>query len=304
MVAQELATALKCHWVFGNSYLCLDQGDLRDSAQQDNRLLVNHSPENDSQSALNSIGMHGNAILSRYPLLQADNCSLFITKDKFESRYEKRLGHKRGLWATADTPWGEITLAVAHLDAFASPHARYLQAQDLLGSLNQVSPLIFAGDLNTTTFSMGAVSNILSNLPRALRGVRHTLHHYLHPYEQYERALFELFQAHQLEWQSFNDLRAETFRFDFNDPVRIAELHEKLPAWVVRWMRARAQPHGGVARGRLDWCTARGVQALGTNDRQDVRGGSLAPRVLQLRDSQGRELSDHDVILTDLVIQS
>ena len=45
-----------------------------------------------AQGADNEVGMHGNAILSRRPILRAETFTVAITRDKFESQ-ERRLGH-------------------------------------------------------------------------------------------------------------------------------------------------------------------------------------------------------------------
>ena len=88
-VAAELADLLGFGYVFGNSYLCLDFGDARDGVK----------------AAENRESLHGNAILSRFPLRRAESFSIAITRDKFQSS-EKRLGHKKALWAEVDTPLG------------------------------------------------------------------------------------------------------------------------------------------------------------------------------------------------------
>ena len=151
---------------------------------------------------------------------------------------------------------------------------------------------------------MGNLSQSLGNVARLLRkGVGHLLHHYLHPYEMYERPVFDAFETHHLSWQEFNDLTQETFRFDLNHPLRIDELKEKLPHWIVHFLRSRLDPYGGVARGRLDWFAARGLRALGDGECVESNGRlSKAPRVLSLLGPNQEEISDHKLIMADVVL--
>src|SRR5262245_59201146 len=65
-VAREIAESLGFEWVFGNSYLCLSHGDVRDGSSQEVR------PEDNRES------LHGNAILSRWPIRRAENFTVEI----------------------------------------------------------------------------------------------------------------------------------------------------------------------------------------------------------------------------------
>src|SRR5437773_1052242 len=81
-VARELASALGMRYVFANSHLVLAPGD---SAEQD------HGQEN-------ALALHGNALLSRFPIRRFEAVTLPEYQDKFHA-LEKRLGEKRALLA-------------------------------------------------------------------------------------------------------------------------------------------------------------------------------------------------------------
>ncbi len=106
-VARELAGRLGFDYVYGNSYLCLSAGNRREA----------------SQVGPDTLALSGNAILSRLPLTRAENFTVAIMKDKFESS-EKRLGHKKALWAEVAIGTKRLAIAAVHLDSAASSAGR------------------------------------------------------------------------------------------------------------------------------------------------------------------------------------
>jgi len=89
-------------------------------------------------------GEYGNAILSRYPLLE---------KNGFELPYEEGTEPRTVLYVTVVTPQGrQVTFAGTHLD-FKSEANTYQQAKYLTEYFlsKDISPLILAGDLNTVS---------------------------------------------------------------------------------------------------------------------------------------------------------
>lgn len=288
-VPGEIAEALGFEWVFGNSYLCLDHGDVRDG----------------EQSVDNELGMHGNAVLSRYPIRRGYNCSIHITRDKFESRSEPRLGHKKALCADVETPLGDITLVTTHLDSIATCRQRQAQMEDILAAVKDRERVLIGGDLNTTTFDVGGVHTALGIGAKILRGgIGHVFHHYLHPYEHYEKGLFDELQAHGFDWRSFNDLATETFRYDVHCPHSVSEMREHVPDSMVRLAQRLTAKWGGKARGRLDWMAGRGLLALQGGEKVSPESRvAEGPRVRPVPRPDGVALSDHDILLVDVAFE-
>lgn len=288
-VAAEVGEALGMAHVFGNSYLCLDAGDPVDRLR--------------GGSGQNTHAMHGNAILSRWPLRRACNVPVFVTKDKFHSS-EKRLGAKRALWAQVETPLGPVVLASAHLDSVASSSQRARQLGDLVASLPAGLPVVLGGDLNTHTYDVSSTGGLVRNLwQKLLRGgFPHAIHHYMHPWEVYETPVFRVLEEAGFRWRECNDLSRGTLRYEVGTFESESAVREHLPGvavWVLRW---RLRPWNGVAPLRMDWMAVRGLQPLGDGERTDSGGRrSLAPRVVERPLWQGTRISDHDPLVIDVV---
>lgn len=291
-VAAEIGAQLGFEHVFGNSYLCLGHGDVRDGAP----------------SGENSVGMHGNAILSRYPITRAENISIAITRDKFESS-ERRLGHKKALWAEIDTPLGKLPVVSVHLDPYASPLQRRDQMRDVRRTLERrglASRVLLGGDLNTATYDVenlgGLLRNLLVKLVRG--GFPHAMYHYMHPHELYEKPLFDELAAAGIEFLPFNAMDTGTLRYEVGTFDSESKVREHLPGIAVSLLRWKLRPWNGVAPIKVDWFAGRGVRALKDGEEVDPDGRrSLSPKVFERARWQGGPLSDHDPILVDITFR-
>lgn len=289
-VAADIGQALGFAWVFGNSYLCLDRGDARD--------------RRDGADGENTLAMHGNAILSRWPLVRAVNVPVHVTKDKFESS-EKRLGAKKALWVEADTPVGRVAIGTAHLDSVASPDQRAAQLDDLLRSMDGMRhlPALVGGDFNTHTYDVRTLPRLARNLfLKTFRGAfAHGIYHYMHPWELYERPVFEALDAAGFEWRSFNDLSRGTMRYEVGSFDSESSVREQMPGLVVDLLRWKLKPWGGVTPLRMDWMAGRALRALADGEATDPDGRtSRAPSTAERPRVDGARLSDHDPLVVDI----
>ncbi|WP_428268160.1 endonuclease/exonuclease/phosphatase family protein [Haliangium sp.] len=291
-VAATVADALGFEHVFGNSYLCLSQGNLRDGASDQH----------------NRDGLHGNAVLSRYPLRRAECFSVAITKDKFESS-EKRLGHKKALWAEVETPLGPLPVCALHLDSAASPAQRAAQLADALAVVDARGRdrgrgrCLIGGDFNTTTYDAKSAPRLVWNIARKLLrgGFAHAIHHYLHPDQLYEKAIFDALRAHGYDYASFNAPERGTSRYEVGSFDSESKVREHLPGIAVSILRWRLRPWNGVAPLKIDWFAGRGLRALDDGALTEADGrSSLAPSSFEKPRWQGRLLSDHDPIVVDV----
>lgn len=290
-VARELGEALGFEYVFGNSYLCLSRGNVRDGAGEG------------AGARDNAIGLHGNAVLSRFPLVRAESFSVAISKDKFHSA-EKRLGHKKALWAEVDTPLGRLPVCAVHLDSGTSPARRAAQMRDVLDMLARRGlgeRCVIGGDFNTNTYDVTSVPRIVWNVVSKLArgGVAHAMHHYVHPYERYERALFDELDASGFEYATLNAPGRGTTRYEVDSFDSESMVRDHLPEIAVKLLRWRLKPWNGVAPLKIDWFAGRGVRALGDGERVDGRE-SRAPTSLEKPRWDGVLLSDHDPIVVDV----
>jgi len=290
-VAAELAEALGFEYVFGNHYLCLDYGDPRDG--------VHNVP--------NQVGLHGNAILSRYPITRANVFSLSITKDKFLSS-EKRLGHKKGLWAEIDSPLGIIPVVAVHLDPYASPSQRGAQMLDVMQVVKRegFTAALLGGDLNTTTNNLRALpTTVWTVLHKVVLGLRYSLGHALHPLRRYERRILQALHSEGFDVEAYNDMEAPTSRYEIGSFESESKLGEHMPEAAAkglsRFLRRKLAPWKGEANFKLDWFAGRGVRALRSGELVEKDGReSVGPQVFHKPEWEGQRLSDHDPILVDI----
>jgi len=180
-VARELAAALHMNYAYGVEFVEVDplfdldtnQVHLTDP-QQDRRL------QQDLQVDPQRLhGLHGTAILSRYPIEQARILRLPVCYDWYGKEYEAisklekgrrwsahklfqerverelRQGGRMALIAdiaVSDLPTGRATIVATHLENKCPPGCRRRQMQVLLADVkSNINPLVIAGDLNTTS---------------------------------------------------------------------------------------------------------------------------------------------------------
>ncbi len=299
-IARLIADELKLHYVFGNHYLCLDMGNPRDTLELGRDGSVVNSG-NDLLQEENRLGLHGNVIFSRWPILRAESVPLFETKDKFRSRSEKRFGVKKGIWADIESPLGMLTVAGVHLDSVASPLNRSKQLDDLLRRLTErgrTGPVLLGGDWNTSTYDAQSPWGLAKNL--AIKfwrgGFRHAVPEYMRPYRIYDRPTFEVADRHGFNWRDFNNLDHSTGLYDVDDPEAANTVRDHVGMIGVKLLRWRLSPWSGKAPLKLDWFAGRGCRPAGP----DPATGALAPMSFERYRPGGHKASDHDPILVDV----
>ena len=274
MVAEDLAKALGMAHVFAPCYLALGKGS---------------GVERDTTGA-NRFGLHGNALLSRYPIRDARALALPNGVDKMAHR-EKRLGRQAAVVATVDFPGHPIQAVSLHLDAQSTQRHRYLQMRMVLDQIDPRLPTVIGGDWNTSTYdSSHAAWAILGFWRRVLMGVDHVIrNHYLYPDRWFERDLFRLLEKRGFDYRGANVPGAPTVYYDIADIRAQRNLNEWVPEWCFAFIRWSLRKHGGRCPLKLDWFAVRGVRA-----ENPIVADNLAAQY-------GAPLSDHDPIAIDLV---
>jgi endonuclease/exonuclease/phosphatase family metal-dependent hydrolase len=291
-VAKEIANLFGFEYVFGNSYLCLGHGDARDGSSDED----------------NEVGMHGNAILSRFPIRRAETFSVAITRDKFESS-ERRLGHKKALWAEIDAPLGKMAAVSVHLDPIGSSEQRAAQMRDVMRTIEarELGPrVLLGGDLNTSTYDMASIPRLLKNVGLKLirGGFPHAIYHYMHPYELYERSIFEELRAGGFLIEPFNAMDKGTLRYEVGTFDSESKVRDHLPEIAVKVLRYKLRPWNGVAPLKVDWFAGRGLRALKAGEEEEPSGRkSLAPTVFERARWDDVQISDHDPVLVDVAFE-
>lgn len=283
-VPGEIARQLGLHGAYAPCYLNLDKGS---------------GTENDS-TAENAYGLHGNALFSRWPLVDAAAIRLPNGKDKMAGR-EKRIGSQVAVAATALLPGGPLRCVSLHLDAHSTRGHRRSQMRCVLEGIARPRelPTLLGGDWNTSTHNtQRARSAIIGFWVRVMMGVRYCLRaHYPHPDRLFERRLFRMVERHGFDYRSLNEPGACTLDHHILSEKDRRNLMDWLPRWCLDYVEWALKPFNGVASLKLDWFAGRGVSAA-------TAGEARPPRVVRDVQRGRRRLSDHDPIVVDFVLQS
>ena len=275
MVAEVLARELGMAEVFAPCYIALGKGS-----------GVERHAEGE-----NTLGLHGNAVLSRYPIGDIRPIPLDNGVDKVAHR-EKRLGRQAAVSARIDFPNLSLRAVSVHLDAQSTQRHRRDQMRAVLDALPSDLPVILGGDWNTSTYdSSHAFRAILGFWLRVLMGVDHVIrNHYLHPERLFERRLFQLLNERGFEYDRSNHMGEYTICYDVCDPRATGSLREWVPEWCFAFIRWALRNHQGRCPMKLDWFATRGLRVENPVVIHDLREGLAAP------------LSDHDAIGVDVVV--
>jgi endonuclease/exonuclease/phosphatase family metal-dependent hydrolase len=182
-VARELAAALKMNFVFGAEFVEVDPLKLGTEELTDSDVGGDQELKTELEAELKADparyqGLHGSAILSRYPisnvrLQRLPECydwfqqeissiskieqgkrvasdKIFLEKIEREIRRGGRIAIVADL-KVEDTPGGTVTVVNAHLENKCPPACRRKQMKAILEGIQGISnPVIVSGDMNTT----------------------------------------------------------------------------------------------------------------------------------------------------------
>jgi endonuclease/exonuclease/phosphatase family metal-dependent hydrolase len=179
-VAKELANAMQMNYAFGVEFVEVDPVTLGiETLEGETSADKSEIVANLAVDKTRTLGLHGTAILSRFPLRNArliqfakQGHDWFLAEKDGVSKLEagKRKGAKlvfgekimrevrRGgrMMLLADIsdpsiPGGALTVVATHLEAKAKPSERHKQLGEILDQIKSIDhPVILAGDMNTT----------------------------------------------------------------------------------------------------------------------------------------------------------
>jgi len=212
--------------------------------------------------AANEVGYHGNAILSRAPLLRPAVVRVERDGAWFDgARGERRVGGRIGVVAQVELAGTPVTAAAVHLESHGDPAQRAAQMAALFDALDAYgprAPVVIGGDLNT--FSLGLAE--VADRDAVAAALRADPERWRRP-ERHE-PLFALAEARGYAWRAANRLGEPTHRH---------------------------ATESGSARGqlKLDWLLVRGLEAAD-------------PAVLDAaHPATGAPLSDHEMVAATVV---
>jgi len=176
-VIRELGKTLNMNWAYGvefvevaDTQLGIEKFDDGERPEEQKQLLDEFKIDKDKLRAL-----HGNAVLSRYPIASARLVPFTLGYDWYkeskirplekakrkaallvgeELLQELRRGQRMTLFVdlnVPEAPGGVVTVASTHLENRAKPKVRRQQMEELMNEVKEVkNPVIVAGDMNTT----------------------------------------------------------------------------------------------------------------------------------------------------------
>jgi endonuclease/exonuclease/phosphatase family metal-dependent hydrolase len=281
-IARAIAEDLGMHMAFGPAHFELTKGI-------DDELAL----EGENRESL-----QGNAVLSRYPILEACVVPLPVSFEPYEFQ-EKRFGRRICLWARLQLRKCSLWVGSVHLELRNTPGSRARQIAHVMRHLpgGEKESHLLGGDLNTNGFGRGtplrtiqSVSRLLLNAPSRMK------HQMLHP-ESGREPLFRVLNRHGFDWGSFNS-NEETARA----PIDSLEEAGFLPPLLFNALKRRLAPYHGYLCFKLDWLLGKSVRALAGGQKRDVGAGvvSLEPACLSGENTGPSRISDHLPIYADL----
>lgn len=278
-VARELARELELNYVFAPCYLNLCKG---------NEAEGHYEGEN-------TMALHGNALLSRYPLTNLRSIPLRNCRDKMRGG-EKRLGCQKAVLADVAMPGLRLTAAVAHLDAFSSHRQRADQMESIITALGlSPHPVLLGGDFNTSGYdSRNAFYAVVGFINKLLRGMGDIIaNHAGYPFKYFDRFVFEVLERAGFDYQSLNEPGVGTFVYCVDDLKGNQIVTDVVPGWCRDAFIRIFKKFGGRVALKLDWFAGRKVRpALET-------GGP--PLVIHDLEYDDKPVSDHAAIRLDFV---
>jgi endonuclease/exonuclease/phosphatase family metal-dependent hydrolase len=214
-------------------------------------------------------GLQGNAVLTRYPVLDARIARLPACHDPFESE-ARRYGNRNCAWAALQLPQRMLWVGSTHLEVRGTPACRARQGTHLVHSLPGVSqtPCLIGGDLNTHGFSRGTfLRTMLALAWLVLSRPEVTKQRLLRP-ERGTEPLFRVVRRAGFSWKGLNAPEATA-----STPLAGLEDASLLPAWLAGWARRRLEPFAGELHFKLDWLLGRGVRPLSSGEIHDAGSG-------------------------------
>jgi endonuclease/exonuclease/phosphatase family metal-dependent hydrolase len=241
--ARELAERLGMGMIFGVEFLEFDLGDTRERTW--------HAGEHNCE------GLHGAAILSRWPMARPALVRLDRDGTWFDGARngERRVGGRVALAAMLRLGPHDVALVSTHFESHSDPAHRAMQMTVLLDMIERYAAgtaVVIGGDFNTNTldrdqrFTAEDKRRLLRDDPKRL----------VDPV-RYE-PMFELARGRGYDWEACNVADAPT-------------------------QRQRPDGTPTAPHGKIDWLLTRGLRAA-------------SPTLVPAVDRQGTAISDHEVL--------
>ena len=281
-VAKELAERLDMHMAFGPAHFELTRGTEDDVAIDGE----------------NAESLQGNAVLTRYPILNASITPLPVSFEPYEFE-EKRYGRRCCLWVQLQLRQSLLWVGSVHLELRNTPRCRAAQMKAIMENLpgGDDEAFLVGGDLNTNSFGRGtAWRTIRSVLRLLLHSPARVKEQLLHPDNGWE-PLFEIIKQYGFFWETLNS-NEETARTAMDS----LEESNLLPEFLADGIKKRLEPYSGYLCFKLDWFLGKNLCDFSGRKMNDTSTGvvSRGPGCSPVSNYGPDRISDHRPIYLDL----
>lgn len=246
----------------------------------------------------NQESLQGNAVLSRYPILETRVVPLPVCFEPFEF-HEKRYGRRNCLWARLQVDERTVWVGATHLEVRNTPRCRALQMKHLMANLpgSLQDPHLLGGDLNSNGLPRGTRWRALRSIERLVLHDYNELKEELRHPERRTEPLFRFARRAGFDWEGLN-----SFEETASAPIGNLEEADMLPTFIVRHIRRCLEPYQGHLIFKLDWLLGRGVRPLRAGEADDPGAGiaSADPGCIPTERTGPNRISDHVPIFADL----
>ena len=282
-VPREMAAALGMNYCFSVSFLGLGKGD---EGEQE------HHVENE-------LGLHGTALLSRYPIIGYRQIPLPTPRDYF-SGLEKRLGSRKALLCRIACGAHPLDVLTVHLDLKCSPGQRGQQMRHILDEMEGLDSRyqIIGGDFNTMTYSLLSGFALLRDFLYKIlfTGFDRTIANYMIPYRFFERWVFEELERGGFRLSQPQSRELGTLFYDIFEDYQQLKAQSHLPGFGFRWLQKKLSPWRDGVPLRLDWLATRGFSP-------NAEAGCGEVEVIPLRTLGPERYSDHRPLLGEFQLR-
>jgi endonuclease/exonuclease/phosphatase family metal-dependent hydrolase len=186
-VGRELAESLKMNYAFGVEFIEVDPLNLGlEQVKMEDKAAETDIQKSFQPDKNRYLGLHGTAVLSRYPIRKAEVRPLPVCHDWYGTEKkeiskleagkrwgsnvafmerisrEVRRGGRMALiveLAVPESPTGAVTVVATHLENKCKPECRRKQMEQILEWIHgDANPVVMAGDMNTTAMDSSPTS--------------------------------------------------------------------------------------------------------------------------------------------------
>ena len=250
--AEELGRRLGLNWFFGTEFLELTKG------LEKERTSV----------AQNKESLHGNAILSRYPMKSMEILRLPLKYDWYHD-YQKREGGRVALFAVVEIKGKDVLLVSVHLENRTDEKGRCEQLRAVADHADKKyngMPVIIAGDMNTFTYEDGDDKVISSIIIKEGDKGRYRREH---PHEW--ESLFSMMERKGYDYMNCNQKNKISCRDNIDGLDFLLEMN-------------------------LDWFFIKGIKTSEPSTVTTIFDRSQLTCFEGLPESDGIEMTDHNIL--------